>query len=120
VIREGLERGDLAVLTIADLTTDAFAGSLVLFGAEQGSAELGFWVHPGRRGKGLARDAVALAIKFAKRSGFVRLTARTLPENQASQRVLEQAGFISGDVMRDVAPSGQEVALIPYLCDLGP
>ncbi|HIY65373.1 MAG TPA: GNAT family N-acetyltransferase, partial [Candidatus Agrococcus pullicola] len=31
VIREGLFRGDLAVLTIADPGTDEFIGSLVLF-----------------------------------------------------------------------------------------
>src|SRR5690625_3911829 len=102
-IREGLARGDLAVLTVADPSTDAFAGSLVLFGVDQGSAEVGFWMHPDHRGKGLAGAALALGIEFARRSGFLRLTARTLPNNHASQRVLEQAGFIKGASIRDVA-----------------
>lgn len=33
-IQEGLDRGDLAMLTIADPTNDDFAGSLVLFDVE--------------------------------------------------------------------------------------
>ncbi|MBD9734312.1 GNAT family N-acetyltransferase [Streptomyces sp. H28] len=120
VIRDGLERGDLAVLTVADPATDAFAGSLVLFGSQQDSIEVGFWVHPDHRGEGVARAALGLGIEFARRSGLVRLTARTLPENQASQRVLEQAGFMKGGTTRDLAPSGQEVALVHYSCDIAP
>ncbi|HIY67329.1 MAG TPA: GNAT N-acetyltransferase [Candidatus Agrococcus pullicola] len=119
-IGEGLERGDLAVLTIADPATDAFSGSLVLFGASKGSVEVGFWVHPDHRGKGVAVGALAVAVEFARRSGFTRLTARTVPENQASQRVLERTGFVQGETTRDVAPSGQEVALMHYLLDLEP
>jgi len=119
-IREGLERGDLAVLTIADPATDAFTGSLVLFGASEGSVEAGFWLHPNHRGKGLAAGALALAVELARRSGFTRLVARTVPENKASQRVLERAGFIQGEATRDVAPSGQEVVLMHYLLDLKP
>ncbi|MEU3947977.1 GNAT family protein [Streptomyces sp. NPDC029526] len=119
-IRDGLKRGDLAVLTVADPATDAFAGSLVLFGTQQDSAEVGFWVHPDHRGEGVARAALGLGIEFAGRSGLVRLTARTAPENRASQRVLEQAGFIKGETTRDLAPSGQEVALVHYLCDIAP
>lgn len=114
-IREGLHRGDLAVLTIADPTTDAFAGSLVLFGVEGDSVEVGFWVHPNHRGKGLAGAALALAVEFAGRSGFTRIHARTVPANRASQRALEQANFTQGEATHDIAPSGQEVVLVPYL-----
>ena len=113
-IGAGLRRGDLAVLTIADPDTDAFAGSLVLFGIEADAVEVGFWVHPAHRGRGLAGAALCLAVSFAQRSGFARLTARTLPENVASQRVLEQAGFTRGAQVRDVAPSGAAVSLLPY------
>lgn len=114
-VREGLERGDLGVLTVADPATDAFAGSLVLFGVERGSAEVGFWVHPAHRGRGVAGAALALAVELAGRSGLSTLTARTVPENRASQRVLERSGFVRGEATRDTAPSGQDVVLLPYL-----
>lgn len=113
-IREGMNRGDLAVLAIGDPVTDDFAGSLVLFGVADGSAEVGFWVHPSHRGKGVAGAAVRLAGVFARRSGLNRLTARTAPENLASRRVLEAAGFRRGAEVADVAPSGAAVVLVPY------
>src|SRR5699024_433325 len=84
------------------------------------SAEIGFWVHPDHRGKGLAPSALALAAAFARRSGLSRLTARTVPENRAAQRALEKSGFLQGEPTGDVAPSGQEVVLRHYLLDLGP
>ncbi|HJG81306.1 MAG TPA: GNAT family N-acetyltransferase [Brevibacterium senegalense] len=116
-IRDGLRRGDLAVLTIADPDTDAFAGSLVLFGPADGAIEVGFWVHSAHRGRGRARAAVALAVEFARRCGFERVTARTVPDNHASRRVLEQAGFDGGAEERDVAPSGREAVLLHYTWD---
>ena len=119
-IRAGLERGDLAVLTIADPATDAFAGSLVLFGLEEGSVEVGFWVHPDHRGKGIAGAGVALAVEFARRSGLIRLTARSLRENAASQRVLDRIGFIRGEATWNLAPSGEEVTLVHHHLDVEP
>lgn len=119
-IREGMERGDLAVLTVADPADDAFAGSLVLFGVEEDSVEVGFWVHPDHRGKGVAAAALDLAVEFVRRSGFTRLTARTVPENEASRWVLERSGFGRGEETRGVAPSGQEVVAQHYALDLEP
>lgn len=119
-VRDGLQRGDLAVLTIANPATGAFAGSLALFGVDAGSVEVGFWVHPDHRGEGRAGAALALAVEFARRSGFTQLVARTVPENHTSRRVLEQSGFTQGDAIRGIAPSGREVVLLHYLRDLDP
>ncbi|MFD6133336.1 GNAT family N-acetyltransferase [Streptomyces diastaticus] len=119
-IREGLERGDLAVLTIADPAMDEFAGSLVLFGVVGGSVEVGFWVHPDHRGKGVSGAALVLAIEFARRSGFTEVTARTVPENEASQRVLARAGFARGKQTQEAAPSGERVSLLRYARKIGP
>lgn len=113
-IREGLTRGDLAVLTIADPETDEFVGSLVLFNVVAGSAEVGLWVHPDRRGQGSARAALSLASALVQRSGLTRLTARTVPQNSAAQRMLERAGFARGTEARDMAPSGETVILLQY------
>lgn len=119
-IREGLTRGDLAVLTIADPGSDEFAGSLVLFGVDEGSVEVGFWVHPAHRGRGLAGAALSLATALAQRSGFNELTARTMPENSAAQRTLERAGFVSGVKVEEVAPSGEAVILRQYSREVKP
>lgn len=121
-IREGLERGDLAVLTIADPESDEFIGSLVLFDADAdaGSVEVGFWVHPDHRGKAAAGAALSLASALAERSGFTRLTARTVPHNSGARRVLERAGFTRGTQAEDIAPSGESVVLLSYSRELRP
>lgn len=116
-ISEGLHDGDLAVLAIGDPYTGEFAGSLVLFDPTDESVEVGFWVHPDHRGKGLAGAALSLAVEFAQRTGLTRLTARTVPENLASQRILERAGFARGAEIDDAAPSGEAVVLVHYSCE---
>lgn len=117
-IREGLERGDLAVLTIAQPGSDIFAGSLVLFGAEERSVEVGFWVHHDHRGEGRAGGALLLAARLAALSGFTSLVARTVPGNSASQRVLEGSGFVYERTTQDVAPSGRSVELKRFVLRL--
>lgn len=110
----GLARGDLAVLAIADAGSDAFAGSLVLFDVGEQKAEIGFWLHPEHRGRGFTVAAVDLAARFARASHLSTLTARTLPENAASQRVLEHTGFVLEGERADVTPSGRRVELLHY------
>lgn len=118
-IDPGLARGDLAVLAIADAASDIFAGSLVLFDVTDYGAEVGFWVHPAYRGKGITTAALRLAVRFASGCGLRELTARTLPENTASQRVLENAGFVSTGSEVETAPSGQQVELLHYVREIG-
>lgn len=110
----GLRRGDLAVLAIAEPSTDDFAGSMVLFGVTEDGAEVGFWMHPDHRAGGRATGALGLAVEFARRSGLSGLTARTAVENAASQRVLTLAGFTETGRATDTAPSGHEVQVLRY------
>ena len=111
-VEPGLARGDLAVLAVADPASDAFAGSLVLFDVTEDEAEVGFWMHPAHRGRGLARAAVDLAAELASRSGMRRLRARTSPENTASRELLARAGFAEEGRSVGTAPSGEDVELI--------
>lgn len=110
----GLERGNLALLSIVDATADDFLGSLVLFDVTADSAELGFWLHPRARGAGHAIGAIELAATFAHGSGLHELTARTVIDNDASKFALERGGF--QEVARDVdqTPSGEHTRLIHY------
>lgn len=112
--RDGLERGDLAVLAIADPADDSFLGSLVIFDVTEDSAEAGFWLRPDARGAGRSAAALDLAIDLVRRSGLSGLTARTVTDNTASQRVLEGAGFVETGRQASTAPSGQRIEAVHY------
>lgn len=115
VIADGLSSGRLAVLAVAEADTDAFLGSIVLFEVRGDRAEVGFWLTPGARGRGAAEAALDLATDLAAELGLDRLEARTAPENRASQRVLENAGFVLvGGPRAGTAPSGEQVVLLDY------
>ena len=100
--RERLERHanpspDNETWLFAILDGDAIAGTLnigdVIRSALQ-RANIGYWVDVNRYGRGLATAAVADAVEFAfGEAGLHRLAAATLPDNVASQRVLEKNGF---------------------------
>lgn len=113
-VRTGLLRGDLAVLAIARVDTDEFAGSLVVFDVSEDAAEVGFWVHPDHRGNGIGAAALDLTAEFARRTGLTRLAARTATDNAASQRVLIRAGFVETGRAIGTAPSGHDLTLIHY------
>jgi len=64
-----------------------------------GTAELGYWVHPGARGRGVATEAARLIVRHTLIPvddgglGLRRLTLRAAAQNVASQRVAERAGL---------------------------
>jgi [ribosomal protein S5]-alanine N-acetyltransferase len=56
---------------------------------------IGYFVSREHNGRGLATRAVAEVVEFAfGEAGLHRLEAGTLPDNHASQRVLEKNGFV--------------------------
>ena len=57
-------------------------------------AEVGYWLAPAYRGKGLISDALGVFVEYAFNNLEVtRLTAHTLDFNKASARVLEKNRF---------------------------
>ena len=85
-----------AVLSIRDAASGAFAGDVELFDVEPrtGQAMIGYDLLPRWRGRGYATRAVRLVAHWAFTvAGLGRLVAGTSPDNVASQRVLERAGF---------------------------
>lgn len=119
-VATGLSSGTLAVLALADAETDQFVGSMVLFDVSSEAAEVGFWIHPGARGGGHAGRGLELASRFARTSGLRALTARTLPENKASQHCLTTAGFRETGRGLGATPAGQREELFHYQRDLIP
>jgi RimJ/RimL family protein N-acetyltransferase len=84
---------------IADATTGALLGAIDVRLGEIGS--VGYWVVPEARGRGVATRALVLTSRWALSQGGVeRLELTTHPENVASQRVAEKAGFTREGVLR--------------------
>jgi len=80
--------------------------SLLGIGAGRGVAEVGYWVHPAARGRGVATEAVRLLVRHALVPiedgglGLRRLVLFAATENAASRRVAEKNGFVGGGVRR--------------------
>lgn len=78
---------------------DACVGSFGLMGIGRGSAEIGYWLHPAARGRGIATEAARLACAHALTPGdagglgLVRVDLRSAEGNGPSLRVAERAGF---------------------------
>jgi RimJ/RimL family protein N-acetyltransferase len=61
---------------------------------DDGVVEVGYEIAESRRNRGLATDAVhAMVAEAAADAGVTSVLAHTLPEQNASTRVLEKAGF---------------------------
>lgn len=58
-----------------------------------GVAEIGYGLVPSARGQGYAAEAATALVDLARRQGLSRVLADTDPEDVASRRTLERAGF---------------------------
>lgn len=73
--------------------TDRFLGVVTIRLREGGS--LGFWLRREARGKGVMTEAVKAVVDWARsENGIDRLYITAHPDNLASQRVAEKAGFV--------------------------
>jgi RimJ/RimL family protein N-acetyltransferase len=111
--------GERADLVITDAATGAVAGDIGLYYQEPkaGQATVGYALLPAWRGRGYATRAVRLLARWAfDRVGIVRLVAGTSPDNVASQRVLERAGFRREGYLRGrlPGPAGSRVDDVLY------
>jgi RimJ/RimL family protein N-acetyltransferase len=60
-----------------------------------------YWTHVGQRGRGYARDALTLLVDYAASIGITVLEAHIVPDNYASRRVAEAAGFTQAGTIVD-------------------
>jgi len=66
---------------------------------DKGTVEIGYGINPGYEGKGLMTEAVTAVVNWAaEQPGVLSIEAETEPNNIASQRVLEKAGFIRSGI----------------------
>ena len=97
-----LSTGKSIALAIADASTDQAVGSVTLHVWGPRHWNLGYWVAVDRRGHGLATEAVTKISRwaFAANPNLARLSLYTLPGNEPSQKVAEQAGFRREGLLR--------------------
>jgi [ribosomal protein S5]-alanine N-acetyltransferase len=89
------DKGEGLSLAIADAGSSEALGNInLLFRRQPLTAEIGYWLIPRVRGRGLGSRAVALFARWAVTgAGLARVEALVVPDNMPSQRVLEKAGF---------------------------
>jgi ribosomal-protein-alanine N-acetyltransferase len=76
-------------------------GLMVHLGQSSGAITIGYAIEPSEHGKGYGTEALQLMVDYlflAKET--YRIKANTDPENRASQRILEKAGFKKEGVSR--------------------
>ncbi|MFJ2032628.1 GNAT family N-acetyltransferase [Streptosporangium sp. NPDC087985] len=99
--------GERAEIAIRDARTDAFAGHLQFSSIVPplGQAMTGYSTLPEFRGRRLTTRAVILLVEWAfTHTSLARIIAGTSPDNLASQRVLESAGFTREAILHGMMP----------------
>jgi RimJ/RimL family protein N-acetyltransferase len=95
--------GQVAALAIAEAGTDEFLGGIGLYRINERHrrGEVGFWLVPSARGRGVASRAVRLITTWAFDSiGFERVELTTTPENAATRALAAKLGFSEEGTMR--------------------
>jgi RimJ/RimL family protein N-acetyltransferase len=99
----GRKRGELLGLVVVDCDEDRLLGSvgIVHIDREEGRCELGYWMAPEARGRGLATGAVRILSRWVFDNLPVsRIEIHAEPGNAASRAVAERAGFTFEGVLR--------------------
>jgi RimJ/RimL family protein N-acetyltransferase len=96
------EDGPVRAFAARDPGSGAFVGNCELRIGPDGTGEVSYWTHAGKRGRGYARSALALLVGYAASIGVTRLEAHVAPDNHASRHVAEAAGFTQADTFTDV------------------
>jgi RimJ/RimL family protein N-acetyltransferase len=100
---ESREAGRFLEVAVAGARDDAFLGSLLVHSLSERHrrAELGFWLIRAARGRGLARQALALLIDWAWDAlGAERLEMTTTPDNPGVPALAAALGFEREGTMR--------------------
>ncbi|MCB0864658.1 MAG: GNAT family N-acetyltransferase [Solirubrobacterales bacterium] len=94
-------------LIIADIADDSLLGTIGFFdySAEEGRLELGYWLAPWARGRGLMTRALRLFCGwiFAELDVY-RIQAGIEPDNAPSLALVERAGFTREGTLRSLFP----------------
>jgi [ribosomal protein S5]-alanine N-acetyltransferase len=108
------QSGEAAEFALLDL--EECVGSLWLTLGADGRASVGYWLLPRARGKGITARALVLVSQWAfAELGVKRIGLLTDPQNAASVRVAERAGFQREGVLRSwAAVNGERVDHVSF------
>jgi RimJ/RimL family protein N-acetyltransferase len=103
-----VESGRLAPLVVADVDSGAIfgGGTLHHLDPRRGIIEIGYWLYPSARGRGIATKIARALAEHAFALGFQRVAAYVDVGNVDSERVLERAGFTREGVIRSMGRLG--------------
>lgn len=94
----------IPALAVADATTGEFLGGIGLYRIDQrhGHAEVGFWLTPAARRRGIASRAVTLITTWTFDAlGCDRVELTTTPDNAATRALALKLGFTEEGTMRE-------------------
>ncbi len=118
--QEGWADGTMTNFAITDAASGQAVGSIGVrwLDPDQGVAEVGYWVSPGARGRGVCTRAVRLVAGWVLREcGAERLQLRADELNPASRKVAENAGFTQEGILRSVRYNprlGRRMSFVMY------
>jgi RimJ/RimL family protein N-acetyltransferase len=104
LVPERMEEGIFMPLLVVDAETDEILGGVTIhqINWELGQGEIGYWLFPHARGRGVATRAARFLAEHAFGLGLERIEARVFAGNPESERVLERAGFTREGVLRSL------------------
>jgi RimJ/RimL family protein N-acetyltransferase len=104
LVPERMEQGIFMPLLIEDAETGQILGGVTIhqINWELGQGEIGYWLFPHARGRGVATRAARFLAEHAFELGLHRVEARVFTGNPESERVLERAGFKREGVLRSL------------------
>lgn len=85
--------GPIRAFAVREQATERLLGGCELRIQPGGSAHVAYWTSAGDRGHGHATRGLTLLLSYARSIGFDEIEAHIAPDNDASRRVAEKAGF---------------------------
>jgi len=94
---------DRKPFAITDSETGEVIGSIEMRINRMQTGHIGYWLAPEARGRGLTTEALRALSRWAiEQLGLGRVELVTDPDNVASQRVAEKAGFTREGILRSI------------------
>ena len=123
--REAADRaiGERATLTIVEAGKDTCRGQIRVYPVDwdQSRAEVGIWLAPQVRGRGLGHRALRLAGEWLLGScGLARVELLAEPDNAPMIRAAHEAGFVREGVLREylrMSDKGVDVVIMSLIPD---